>query len=102
MIGALRPAPDRRNGATFALADVSTLNGPSLPCCFFVWQDVGGGPQEYRAVRVPPGPDAHAPGRLRARDRALETGGAQQPFLAPHGEREPPTRYPPAADTLTS
>ena len=55
MIGTLRPVPDRRNGATFPLTDVSTLNGPSLPCCLFVRQEVGGGPQEHRDVRVPPG-----------------------------------------------
>ncbi len=50
MIGTLRPATDRRNGATFTLTDVSTLIGPSLPRCLFIRQEVGGGPQEHRDV----------------------------------------------------
>ena len=41
-IGTLRPAPDRRNGVTFTLTDVSTLTGPSLPCCLlFLHRQLG-------------------------------------------------------------
>ena len=59
MIGTLEPAPDRRNGASLTLTDVSTFRGPPLPCR--VWQDEARGQiPPHRVARNPRRSDCHA------------------------------------------